>query len=170
MPKDLASLKALIQQQVNNNNSSGRFGYNLTPAHAHTGLDSPQVSFLNLTERQFTVTSVISGTGAATSTNYGSFWVAPFNCSVQQILQTHGANGAGGVLTVELLKSGVASGSGTSVTTFDMTTGANTVVTKNIGRLSVVKALGTGDRLGLSITGTLTGLSQVVVTVLLQAI
>lgn len=170
MPKDLSSLKALIQQQINNNNSNGRFGYNLTPIHTHTGLDSPQVSFLNLTERQFTVSSVIEGTNAATAANYGPYWVAPFNCSVVQVLETHSTDGSGGVLTVETLSTGVASGSGISVTTFDMTTGANTVTVEYITRLNLSKTLKAGDRLGLSMSGTPTGLTQVVVTVLLQAI
>lgn len=65
MPKTLQDLKNLISQTVKASDSSGRFGYNLTPTHEHTGLDSPQVSYLDLTHRQFTVTSVVAGNLAA---------------------------------------------------------------------------------------------------------
>lgn len=170
MPKDINSLKALIQQQVSSNSSSGRFGYNLTPTHSHTGLDSPQVSYLDLLQRQFTVTSVIFGASAATSTNYGAFWIAPFDCSVQEMQLAHATNASAATVFVEILRPGQASGGGTAVQGFNVAIGANGVITSTLRRSSTAKILKTGDRLSLFPSGTLTGLTQLTVTVLLQAV
>lgn len=163
-------LNATIQQQIAANTSGGRFGYNWTPTHSHTGLDSPRVSYLDLEQRQFTATSVVFGASAATAANFGPFWIAPFDCSIQEMQQAHSSNGSAGTLFVEILRPGQASGGGTAVVSFDMTVGANQVATSTLRRSGTAKILKAGDRLSLFMSGTPTGLAQVVVTVLLQAV
>lgn len=170
MPKTLQELKGLIDQSIKSSDSGGRFGYNLTPSHSHTGLDSPQVAFSNLDQVQFTISSVVPGASAATAANYGPFWIAPFTCSIQEIQQAHVTNGAAGTLFLEILKPGQTSGNGTAVVSFNMTIGANGVATSTLRRSGTAKILKANDRLSLFMSGTPTSLAQVVVTVVLQIV
>lgn len=158
----------VIQSEIQRQQAESRFQLTPTLRHTHNGTDSPPVSYLDLTQQQFAVSSVIQGTSAATAGNYGPFYCATAACTIQSMSETHSVNGSAGLLFVELLKPGQASGSGTAVQVFDMTVGALFVGTSSLIRGDVGATLQEGDRLSLFMFGTPTSLQQVVVTVLLQ--
>ena len=116
------------------------------------------------------VTVRLKNTDAITAGNYGTFFIASRPYEVMEIRAVWSvAGGAGATLQVERLTGATAEGSGDNIinTAIALTTTANTVnEKKNIGLSN--RILSTGDRLALVDAGTLTGLNNLVVTVLLK--
>lgn len=124
-----------------------------------------------VTAKKFVVSANIPGTQAATATNYGKIFIAPFICTVSSIKEVHGTAGNDGsavTLSVERLQGTEAVGSGDDLlgaTKIDLKGTANTVQTKALTGTTAHLTLAVGDRLALKDTGTLTSLADVCVTI-----
>lgn len=114
----------------------------------------------------------VSGTNAATATNYGKFFTAHRPYEVVEISEVHavaGSNGGAVTLNIERLRGTQALDAGDSICVagFNLKSTANTVVFKKYGDLQNSFLL-TGDRLALEDIGTLTDVADVEVTLLLK--
>lgn len=102
-----------------------------------------------------------------------AFFVAPFDLTIKQVQQIHGAAGSdGGAVTLQLERlqgTEAEGGNGDALlsTALNMKSTADTVQTGNLVGTDVVN-LSQGDRIGLDYTGTLTGLANVAVTIVYQ--
>jgi len=117
----------------------------------------------------------ITGVLAQTATNYGVVFIARFPCEVSWVSESHavaGSDGGAVTLNIESLKSGVATGAGDDilVTAFDLKSTADTPVRYSGRDLVISKArqLKEGDRLGLVVSGTLTALQDMNITIYLK--
>jgi hypothetical protein len=116
------------------------------------------------------ITHSVYGTTAQTATNYGIIFTARHPIEVMRITETHAVAGSdAGAVTLDVKKagSGVAIASGITLlsSTFNLKSTANTPVTKEGINLSNDRILIEGDRIGLVVSGTLTALSDVHITI-----
>lgn len=164
----------VAQRNHDENATTDQFAVSQTPFHTHNGADSQQVNFKNLVGRFEFLNEVLPGSSAATVGNYGVIFIAPYKCTFLGATEVHAALGTDGgavTLQIEKLISTTATGSGTNLlaTPFNLKGTINTVQT---GILAIVAKstfnLNKGDRLGLSLTGTPTSVSQVCVIVQLS--
>lgn len=168
------NLNDQIQDAIDDNNGINQFGVTETPYHTHNNLDSPSVSFQNLTNRNEILHLVLPGTSAATAGNYGVFFIAPYKCVFMGATEVHGTKGTDGSpvsLQIEKLTGTTASGSGTSLlaTAFDLKGTINTVQNAVLRKVPNSNFnLSIGDRLGFVLTGTPTSVAQVCVIVKLS--
>lgn len=150
-----------------------QFGVAKVPFHIHNGIDSPNVPWGNISQRQLAIHWTIPGIQAATATNYGVFWTAPFNCTVvgfTEVHQTAGTNGGAVTLQLERLQGTEAPDGGDELlaTALSLKATANTVQTGTfIGNINT-KQLLEGNRLCLKDAGTLTDVANVTVVVVVQ--
>lgn len=165
----------LIRQQIASSNAASRYQLTPTSQHTHNGLDSPTVSFTDLTNRQTFITSHVPSSGAATASNYGHFYVHPHNAPPASVLtmeEVHGQAGTdSGVVTVgvAILSSGDASLSGgTILHNFNLKATANIASFSTLIQGQNPAILKPGTRLALQTSGTLTSVADVLVTVVLQ--
>ena len=152
--------------------------YNLTQvqSHAHTGVDSLPIQFTNIQNRILPIHWNIPGTSAATQSNYGVFWTAPFPCRVTAMTEVHDAAGTDpGAVTIQLerLKSTVRHPNGNGISNaLSLKTTSNVVQSATINLTAVsnqiVSILDTNDRLGLIPGGTMTAVNNVTVVVTVQ--
>lgn len=132
------------------------------PYHEHNGVDSPNLPFLNIDSPIQYIHWTVPGTSAATSTNYGVFWIAPAPCTVIGFKEVHQTASTSGTLQLEKLTGTTASGAGTALltATVSLSSTANTIQTANLLQTRTtgtgVVNLATGDRLSLLVAGTLT--------------
>lgn len=138
--------------------------------HQHSNVDGT----LPLQQSSF-VTVNLPDTTAQTSTNYGMIFTATRPCYVRAISEKHAVAGsdAGAVtLDVTRLQGTTALGSGTSLlkTTFNLKGTAYTTQRAVMADLKTTASLVTGDSLALKVTGTLTALKGVQVTLELSFI
>lgn len=134
--------------------------------------DSQLLDNLNLIDTKYGkyITHSVYGTTAQTATNYGIIFVVRHPIEIMRISETHAVAGsAAGAVTLNVLKagSGVAIASGISLlsSTFNLKSTANTPVIKEGSGLTSGRVLIKGDRIGLVATGTLTGLSDLCITI-----
>ena len=184
MLEDYSKIQAEVQKEFDTmfdsrlKNTQKNEQYQLTQiqSHAHTGVDSSPVSFQNLSNRTLPIHWTIPSTNAATQTNYGVFWTAPFPCRVVSMTEVHSAagNDAGAVtIQLERLKSTIIHPNGNGISeTINLKATSNVVQSATI-RLSqvsnqIVSVLDTGDRLGLIPSGTMTAVNNVTVVVTVQ--
>lgn len=117
----------------------------------------------------FYIVISLPGTLSATTGNYNHFFIARHPLEIMWVSYVHSAVATVGTptLNVQRLTSGVAAGSGDNILVigFDTTAPANVPQTKQGKDLTKNTILIEGDRLALVPTGTLTNLSNVVVTV-----
>lgn len=163
---DTDTIRSIVREYLDEQ----KFSVAQIPAHEHTGVDSSQVSWKNLLGRSFSFPVLLSGTSAATSANYGVFFIAPFPCRlsrVQEVHSTAGTDGGAVTLTVEKLERTTAPGAGTSLVYSQMNLkgAANTPVTAVLQPNDSLLTLEEGDRLALKSTGTLTSLAGVCVII-----
>lgn len=116
------------------------------------------------------ITHSVYGTTAQTATNYGIILIARHPIEIMRITETHAVAGSDvGAVTLDVKKagSGVAIASGTTLlsSTFNLKSTANTPVIKEGMDLSSSRVLIEGDRIGLVVSGTLTALSDVHITI-----
>lgn len=120
----------------------------------------------------FLLTFFLPGADSQDSTKYGVIVTAPKAFQVISVIEVHSVAGTVDtpVLDVERLSGTTAPGSGTSIlkTTFDLKSTANTPVTKRGFNLATNRTFEPGDRLGFKVSGTLTTLEGVSVTILCQ--
>lgn len=112
----------------------------------------------------------IYGADAATAGNYGIFFIVRHPIEIMRITESHvvaGTNAGAVTLDVKKAGSGVAIASGTTLlsSTFNLKSTANTPVIKEGMDLSSSRVLIEGDRIGLVVSGTLTALSDVHITI-----
>ena len=139
------------------------------PDHFHNGYDMSPINFSTIYQKKVWVHETIQGMNAASLNNYGTFWIAPFNCLVNAIYEIHqiAATDVGAVtLQVEKLTGTTAPGAGSSMlsTAFDLKVTANTLQTGTLvptASSPTFKTLTKGDRLAMKLAGTPTFLSNV---------
>lgn len=131
--------------------------------------DSQLLDNLNLIDTKYGkyITHSIPISNAASTLNYGVIFIARHPIEIMRISEVHAVASASGVLDVEKLAIGEVLSLGTSLLTtpFDLTTTANTPVNKEGSGLTSGRVLIKGDRIGLVISGTLTGLSDLCITI-----
>jgi hypothetical protein len=116
------------------------------------------------------ITYSINGDTAQTATNYGIMFIARHPIEIMRVTETHRTAGTDvGAVTLDVKKasSGVAIASGTSLlsSTFSLKSTADTPVVKEGSNLSSSRTLKENDRIELVVSGTLTDLSDVNVTI-----
>lgn len=147
-----------------------KYGVADVPFHVHNNIDAPAVPMQNLAQKTFYIHWTLPGSSAATSGNYGTFWIAPFACVVLAVYEYHETAGtAGGDVTL-LVKKG--SAPSVSITTFDLkaaddTTYSGTINTAESGGIRI-NTLQAEDTLWLDTSGTLTDVNNVTVVVVVQ--
>ncbi len=170
----MATQREIAQQVHDENSTIDQFAVSQTPFHTHNGADSPQVNFANLTGRFEFLNEVLPGASAATASNYGVIFIAPYRCQFMGATEVHavlGTDGSAVTLQIEKLQGTTASGSGTNLLAsgFNLKGTINTVQTATLAVLpKTTFNLHKGDRLGLVLTGTPTSVSQVVIVVQLS--
>lgn len=107
--------------------------------------------------------------GPEQSQNYGVFFIATRPYEVMEISEVHVGTSASGTLNIERLQGTEAldAGDEIAVADFSTTSAANTVVTK-LGADLQNREIFPGDRLALKDGGSLTGLTDQCITVLLK--
>lgn len=138
------------------------------PDHQHTGFDSSNVTWPNITGKKLYISHTIYGTDAATATNYGVFFIAPFACyisSFKEVHQTAGSDASAVTLTLEKLSGTTAPDSGSVMlaSTLSLKATANTVQTGTLTTTLANRNLAIGDRMCLKDAGTLTAVANVTV-------
>lgn len=153
------------------------FGVAEVPYHEHNGVDSPLLPFVNISGRLMVIDFTLPGTSPATAGNYGTFWTAPFPCTVigfTEVHETAGTNGGAVTLQLERLQGTEAPDSGDALlfTAISLKATANTV---QIGILKMDRSdgvglvnLSAGNRLALKDAGTLTSVAGLSVAVVIQ--
>ncbi len=138
------------------------------------GIDGNEIkiekSFLETVKYGKYITHSLFGTTAQTATNYGIIFVARHPIEIMRIAETHSVAGSdSGAVTLDVRKaeSGVAMASGKTLltSTFNLKSIANTPVYKEGQNLSANRKLKEGDRIGLVVSGTLTSLTDVQITI-----
>lgn len=146
------------------------------PDHQHTGLDVSSVKWENLAEKKQYESHTIIGASAATTGNYGVFYINERRkCYVSGFWESHQVAGsdAGAVtLDLEKLTSGQAPNSGVSVlaSTLSLKATANVPQEATLTATNTNRNLAIGDRLCLKDSGVLTSVSNVTVIVELTLI
>ena len=124
---------------------------------------------LNLIDTKYGkyITHSIPTSNAASTLNYGVIFIARHPIEIIRISETHAVASASASLNIEKLEQGQALTLGTSLltTAFDLTTTANIPVVKEGKDLIANRKLRENDRIGLVISGTLTGLSDLCITI-----
>ena len=141
------------------------------PDHYHNKIDSSPVFWADLASRKVYIHHTIAGLAAATATNYGVFFIAPFPCYLsllKEVHQTAGSDGGAVTLTLEKLTGTQALDAGTAMlsTTLSLKATADTVQTGTISPTLTSINLASGDRIAMKDAGTLTSVANV--TVLLE--
>lgn len=169
MTDNTPKIEDTIQDAFDQNSGINQFAVTQTPFHTHNGSDSPSVSFQSLTNRNEYLHIIIPGTSAQASANYGVFFIAPYKCLFKGAIEVHTIAGTvTPTLQIEKLAGTAATGSGTSLlmNPFNLAGTANTVQIAKLANIQNTNFnLAVGDRLGLSVSGTLTTLSHVVLMV-----
>ena len=116
------------------------------------------------------ITHSVYGTTAQTATNYGIIFIARHPIEVMRITESHAVAGSdAGAVTLDVKKAGsgvaIASGITLLTSTFNLKSTANTPVIKEGVNLSINRRLKEDDRIGLVASGTLTGLTDVQITI-----
>ncbi len=131
--------------------------------------DSQLLNKLNLIDTKYGkyITHSIPISNAASTLNYGVIFIARHPIEIIRISETHAVASASASLNIEKLEQGQALTLGTSLltTAFDLTTTANIPVVKEGKDLISNRKLRENDRIGLVISGTLTGLSDLCITI-----
>lgn len=178
MEKDetYAQIKAFVEKDATDvankvyTERATKYGVADVPYHVHNNIDAPAVPFQNLAQRTLPIHWTLPGSSAATTGNYGTFWIAPFACTVVAVYEYHETAGtAVGDVTL-LVKKG--SAPSVSITTFDLkatddTTYSgtiNTALSSNI-RINTLQA---EDTLWLDTSGSLTDVNNVTIVVIVQ--
>lgn len=159
-----------IQQQIDSLSSQVKTVQGQLTSHYHNGFDSNQIAWSDLYQKKVYIRHTIYGADAATTANYGVFFIVPIACLVTAFKEVHETAGTdAGAVTIDLekLTGTTAPGSGSSVlsSTLSLKATANTVQSATITSTSANKTLAIGDRLALKRTGTLTSVAGVTVHV-----
>lgn len=145
------------------------------PDHRHTGLDSIRVREDDIKERRHYEGITLHGADAATAANYDVFFIAPFDCIIGAVWETHTTEGSDGSdvgLNIEKLADGDALDAGTELLEedIDLKATADTVQEGEITATRTDRTISKGERLALKDSGTLTAVANVSVMVELEVV
>lgn len=112
-------------------------------------------------------TEVFRGTSPATAGNYSTFWNIINGIEVTKVAVSFTAASTSGTLQIEKLEGTAAPGAGTNIfpTAFSLAGTANTIVTKTTRDMNSSRVFYPGDRMAFVDGGTLTNLTDLVVTI-----
>lgn len=112
-------------------------------------------------------TEVFRGTLPATAANYSTFWNIINGIEVTKVSVSFTTASTSGTLQIEKLEGTTAPGSGTNILTsaFSLSGTANTVMTKTTRDMNSSRVFYPGDRMAFVDGGTLTNLTDLVVTI-----
>lgn len=173
-PLDIYSeIQVFVKNEIDNSIKSyadqAKFNVTQIPAHQHTGVDSNNVNFMDLDEKLFFLPYMIPNSDQTTS--YGVVFIAPWACILKSVQESHLIAGSVNA-TLQIVKQtpgqGIGQGTNMLSSSISLTSTANTPV---YGTLSEVKQdlnLKAGDRIKLTVSGTLTTLAGVCVTLQLS--
>lgn len=125
----------------------------------------------------FTVNVRVTDTDAATAAKYGTFFIAPFPCTLVKWYERHavaGTNGSAVTMDIKKLTNGTAKASGLTMvaSTINLKATADTYQTGNPSTVvtngSLNKSLTTGQAVALQTDGTLTDVNDVCVTLVFK--
>lgn len=138
--------------------------------HFHTGIDVSRINYTDIFQKKVYIHHTVVGTAAATATNYGTFFIAPFACYLNKFYEIHqtAGNDAGAVtLTLEKLTGTTAPDSGTVMldSALSLKATANTLQTGTLTTAIANRNLAIGNRLCLKDSGTPTTVSNVSIIV-----
>ena len=121
------------------------------------------------------ITTKVMGTNAATSINYGIFFVNPLDrafrvFAISEVHGTAGTDGSAVTLQIERLQGTESLGNGDDLlsSTINLKGTANTVQHGSLVTNGQLLILEKGDRLALKQTGTATSVADVAVTIILK--
>jgi len=140
----------------------------ILPEHFH---ETDKIDFRFIRERKLYIHHTIYGLDAATNTNYGVFWIAPFNCTVTGVTEVHqtlGTDGSAVTLQIEKLTGTEALDAGVATLTstgFDLKATINTIQTGTLTATLADRRLVKDDRLAMDDNGTLTAVANVTIIV-----
>jgi len=136
------------------------------PDHFHNGTDVSRINFKDIYQKKEWVPVTVPGGSAATASNYGVFWIAPYAAyvtNVYEVHQTAGTDGGAVTLNLEKLTGTTAPDSGSTMlsTAFSLKATANTVQTGTLVTTQATVTVAKGDRLCLKDSGVLTSVANV---------
>lgn len=136
----------------------------ILPEHFHT---TDRIDFRDIFKKKLYVHHTIVGTAAATAGNYGVFWIAPFECTVNSVREVHQTASTSGTLQIEKLTGTQALDNGVNVlsATISLSATADTVVTGTLTATEANRVLAIGNRLAMKDAGTLTSGANVTVVI-----
>lgn len=108
-------IRQIAQDVYTSNSSRSVFNIASVPFHVHSGQDSSNISFKDLTSRFFTISYTLPGITPATTTNYSVFYTALFDINISKVTEVHttlGTSANGVIMGVEKLTGTTAPGSG----------------------------------------------------------
>lgn len=164
-----SNIQFLVQKEIDDKilkyASDARYNKVDIPAHNHDGVNSANVRFSDNSNKFFYLPITLNGTSAATATNYGVIFIAPFPCSITEVIECHQTAGTGaGSVTLNLEKligTQALDAGATMINAIDLKGTANTVIKANLLNEQYKLNLAVGDRIALKDTGTLTSLAGV---------
>ena len=161
-------VKLDIDSAIKDYANQSMFGVYDIPAHGHAGVDATQISFSDLTEKFFFLPYMIPNSDQATS--YGVVFIAPFACYLTRVQESHLIAGSvNGTLQIVKQTPGQGIGAGTNMlnSSIPLTSTANQPVDGQLSLNLQDLNLAAGDRIKLTVSGTLTTLAGVCVTLTL---
>lgn len=168
-----ANIQFLVKKEIDDSISKyadqSKFGVFSIPAHEHTGVDSGTISYMNTSDKFFFLPYMIPNSDLGTS--YGVVFIAPFACILKAVQESHLIAGTvNGTLQVVKQKPGEGIGAGTNMlaSSISLTSTANIPVSGVLSQSISDINLAAGDRIKLTVSGTLTTLAGVCVTLTLS--
>ena len=166
-------IRQIVKEEIGQQKLTSQFTVSAVSNHIHNDKNSRKISFNNLINKYLVIPVTIQGIQAQTATNYNVFFIAPFSMTISGVTEVHtiaGTNGSAVTLQIEKLINNVAPGSGIKLlsTPFNLKNTLNTVQTGILSPITGIVQLNKGDRLALLVSGTLTSLSNVTVTLLVN--
>jgi len=137
----------------------------IIPEHFH---EADKIDFRDIRKRKLYIHHTIYGADAASTGNYGVFWIAPFECTVTEIREVHETAGtvATAALQIEKLTGTQLNAGGVTLNTaIELDGTARTVVTATLTTTQADLVLQRGNRLTMLDAGTLTDVNNVTVIV-----
>ena len=154
-----------IEKAINDYSDKSKYGVFPVVAHKHTGVDSQKIDHRDINSKMLYLPITIPGLQAATATNYGVIFIAPFPCSLLSVYESHQTLGtdAGAVtLNLEKLTGNQALDAGSlMISNIDLKGAINALVTGTLVVDQSILNLKTGDRIALKDSGTLTSVAGV---------
>lgn len=112
-------------------------------------------------------TEVFRGTSPATAANYSTFWNVINGIEVTKVSVSFATASTSGTLQIEKLEGATAPGSGVNIfrSAFSLSGTANVVTTKTTRDMNASRVFYPGDRMAFVDAGTLTNLTDLVITI-----